>query len=467
MSDKINVVILAAGKGTRLKIDMAKPLVPCLGRPLVGHVVEALLQFESKTKSSLDIGVVVGHKKDELKAYLDQSFSHEFSYAHQKEQLGTGHALQTFFKTYPNAWDRPFTFILCADTPLITSKTYEVLMSNLKSKNLNALVASFKKKDPKGYGRIIKESMGLKIIEEKDADDNQRKIQEVNSGLYLMETSYIKKYLNSLDDKNESGEFYLTDLMKVEERVGSHVFGDASEFLGVNDLVQLDNAREILQKRINETHMRNGVMIINPSTVSIEPSVEIESGAIIYAHTELRGDSYIASEAIIESGCHIKNSKILTKAIIKSNSYLEGASIGENSQIGPMARIREGSNIASDCKIGNFVETKKSKLDQGVKVSHLSYVGDAEIGENTNIGCGFITCNYDGENKHQTIIGKNSFIGSDCQTVAPIEIGSSCFIGSGSTINKNVPDNAFAIARQKQVTKEDMAKRFLKQSKKS
>ena len=466
MTDSINTVVLAAGKGTRLKIQTPKPLCICLGRTLVDHVLENLLDFEKEAKAKLQLGIVIGHAKEQVEASIRASFAHSnIQFATQEEQLGTGHALKIYFEAFPSAWENKYTLISCADTPLITKAIYHRMLKHLLDNKLDAVGASFFTEDPTGYGRIEHGNPGFSIIEEKDANSDQKSIKEVNSGVYLMRTSYIKGHLAKLSSNNKSGEFYLTDLLKKEANVSSLVFDDAQSFLGVNDLVQLDEARSILQERTNRNHMRNGVRIINSSTVYIEQSVKIEAGAVIYPNTYIMGESELGANTIVEPGSMIKDSLIESDVLIKANSYFEKAHVKKFSAIGPMARLREGSQIGEGCKIGNFVETKKSVLDSGVKISHLSYVGDAKIGENTNIGCGFITCNYDGERKHQTIIGKNSFIGSDCQVVAPIEIGSNAYIGSGSTINKNVPDNAFAIARQRQSNKEDMAKRFLKTSK--
>ena len=468
MSELMNAVILAAGKGTRLKIATPKPLCVCLGRTLVDYVIQNIVDFSKASKLSLNLGVVVGHEKEKVSDSIKSSYSDlKLSFADQDKQLGTGHALKCYFDTYPNAWESKYTLIVCADTPLITDDVYSRLQEELEKKSLDAVVATFKVANPKGYGRILKSTSGagLTIREEKDASDEERLITEVNSAVYLMKTSYIKEHINNLDNKNKSGEFYLTDLMKEGEKLDSVLFDDADSFLGVNDLVQLDEARGILQTRINQTHMRNGVQIINSNSVYIEPDVKIGSNTVIYPHSHLEGNTVLGESVTIETGSVIKNSEISNEVTVKANSYFEKAIIKNSSVIGPMARLREGTVIGERCKIGNCVETKKVNVADEVKVSHLSYLGDAEVGQGTNIGCGFVTCNYDGAKKHLTKIGENSFIGSDCQVIAPITIGSETYIGSGSTINQNVPDGAFAIARQRQVTKEKMASRFLKTSK--
>lgn len=464
MSESINGIILAAGKGSRLKIKTPKPLCQIMGSPLVNYVLKNVIEFGKE--SQLEIGVVVGHQKERVQGHIVEDFGQaNIHFVTQEEQLGTGHALQVYFKAYPEAWEQDFTLITCADTPLITYEVYNQLLSKLKESGLDAVTATFFLDDPKGYGRIVKAEKGFCIVEEKDACEEEKLIQEVNSGVYLLRTSYVKKHLASLKNENNSGEFYLTDLMKVGEPIDTVSFKEKQLFLGVNDLVQLDQARFYLQKRINEKHMRQGVQIINQASVYIEPQVQLSPGVILYSGVHLIGDTIIEEGAIIETGTVIKDSQIAHDTTIKAYSYLEKVKVGKKAMVGPMARLREGSNIGDECRVGNFVETKKSSLAAGSKVSHLSYIGDAEVGENTNIGCGFITCNYDGADKHKTIIGENSFIGSDCQVIAPITIGPNCYIGSGSTINQDVPDGAFAIARQRQETKEGMAKRFLKTKK--
>ncbi len=464
MSDSVNIVFLAAGKGTRLKVDIAKPLIELLGAPLVDYVIDGIEEFEEKENLQTKYGFVVGYKKDEVESFVRQRLPQDkIEFAHQVEQLGTGHALKTYFDSNPSGYEQEYTLVVCADTPLIREDVYEKLYSDLKKSKADAVCASFHTDNPSGYGRIVKNSgLGFKIVEEKDATEVERKITEVNSGLYIFKTSHIKEHINNLNDNNKSGEFYLTDLFKEDQNVKTYCFDSESDFLGVNNLVQLEQAERIIKNRINESHMLAGVRIKNSETVLIEKTAKIDAGVVIHPNVSIFGNSSLETGTILENGVIVKDSKIGSYNLIKANSYLEGCIVGDNTALGPMARLREGSVIGDKCKLGNFVETKKVYLEKGVKVSHLSYVGDAEVGENTNIGCGFITCNYDGANKHKTIIGKNSFIGSDCQMIAPISIGNESYIGSGSTINQDVPDGAFAIARQRQVTKEDMAKKFIK-----
>lgn len=287
----------------------------------------------------------------------------------------------------------------------------------------------------------------------------------MNSGFYILKTKHVKEVLNSIGNHNKSGEFYLTDLFQDKYSVKAVKFSSEVPFLGINTMEQLAEVTSLLKMRKLKQLMIDGVEFLNPQTVHIDQEVQIGLGSVIYPNVTLLGKTVIGDKVVVESGCFIKNTKIKNGSEILANSYLEDALVHEEATIGPMARLRPGADIGPESKIGNFVEVKKAKLDRGVKVSHLSYVGDAEIGENTNIGCGFITCNYDGANKHKTKIGKNTFIGSDCQMVAPIEIGNDAFVAAGSTITKSIPDGGFGIGRSPQITKEGAARKFLKTKK--
>ena len=463
MSDKINIVILAAGKGTRLKINTPKPLCRALGKPLVFHVISELEKAETALGREFHYGVVIGHEKEKVQKCVQENFhSSQLFFANQIEQNGTGHAVKCYFEQNSEALNNKYTIITCADTPLIEAFVYESLIKNIEEKNCDALCATFELDNPTGYGRIITGSPGFNIVEEKDASLEQKNIKMVNSGLYIFKTSHIEEHISKLNNENNSGEFYLTDLLKTQFNVQPLIFHSSNQFLGVNNLIQLSQAENILRQRKLEELMLAGVQIQNPASVYIESCVQIAAETVIQPNVYITGETKIGSFSIIEAGTVLKNVIVGDHTIVKANCYLESAVVGSHVQLGPMARLREGSQIADECKIGNFVETKKVELHKGVKVSHLSYLGDAEVGENTNVGCGFVTCNYDGANKHKTTIGSESFIGSDCQVVAPIKIGDRAYIGSGSTINKDVPDDSFAIARERQITKEGMAKRFLK-----
>jgi len=467
MGDSIGLVILAAGKGTRMKIETPKALAKTAGRALLDYVVDAALDFASESNLKAEIGLVVGHKKELIENWLlTHPAKDKLKTAWQREQNGTADALKSCFNDLPHFWNNEFTLVACADTPMIQASEFINLFQSLLSHpELVGVAATFETQTPKGYGRIVHGDKGFHIVEEKDATDTERNITEVNSGFYILRTKHIKEILGKIDNKNKSGEFYLTDLFQDKFSVKAVKFPSEVPFLGINTMEQLAEVTTLLRTRKIKQLMIDGVEFLNPGTVHIDHHVSIGVGSVIYPNVTLLGKTVIGEKVKVESGAFIKNSTIEQNSEILANSYLEEAIIREAATIGPMARIRPGSDIGTESKIGNFVEVKKSILSKGVKVSHLSYVGDAEIGENTNIGCGFITCNYDGVNKHKTVIGKRTFIGSDCQMVAPIEIGDDAFVAAGSTITKNVPDGGFGIARTQQVTKEGAAKRFLKSKK--
>ncbi len=454
MSDKTSIVILAAGKGTRLKMEVPKPLAPLEDRTLVDFVIDA-------AKDLGDIYLVTGHQKELVEDHFQKNWSSlGAKFVNQKEQLGTGHAVRTYFEQNNSANTYEYTIIACADTPLITKEVLESLTREIKN-GFDAVCASFVLKKPQGYGRIVRGEKGFKIVEQKDASIEEQSICEVNSGLYIFKTSYLKEHIFDLDTNNNSGEFYLTDTCKINKNVKALTFEDQDLFLGVNDLYQLAVAGIRLRKRNMMELLQKGVRVIDPSHTFIS-TTKIGVGSLLYPNVYIDSQSIIGKNVTIEPGCFIKNSTIEDGVHLKAYTYITDSIVRASAKVGPMSQLRPGSDIGEGSKLGNFVEVKKSVIAKNSSISHLSYVGDAEIGSNVNIGCGFITCNYDGANKHKTIIGDGAFIGSDCQMIAPIEIGESAYVGSGSTINQNVPSEAFAIARQRQVTKEGMAKKFIK-----
>jgi bifunctional UDP-N-acetylglucosamine pyrophosphorylase / glucosamine-1-phosphate N-acetyltransferase len=460
--DKIGVVILAAGQGTRLKVEMAKPMVPLRGRRLVDYPLKAALDFLEATGPGR-IGIVLGHKKEELRSYLDDNYAHvNLTFAIQAQQNGTADAIKAYLKDCSWAKDCEYTLVLCADTPLLTKDIFASLMSRMEGEKLQAIAASFETRKPTGYGRIVRGSPGFKIVEEKDATPQERNIQEVNSGLYLLKTEYLLSKIEGINSVNASGEFYLTDIFDEASRVEALCFDDELSFLGVNNLAQLATSGEVLNERKCLDLMLNGVFVTAPKQSYIEDDVKIGSGTIIAAGCSLSGKTTIAKNVVIENGAVIKDSEIDEGSQILAHSYLEQAKVGAMSSVGPFARLRPGTILHKKVKIGNFVETKKATLMDEAKVSHLSYVGDAEIGKRTNLGCGFITCNYDGANKHFTKIGDDCFVGSDSQIIAPVTIGDRSFIAAASTVTQSVQDESFVISRGKQTTKPGLAKKFLK-----
>ncbi len=461
MALDLGIVVLAAGEGTRLKLDVPKALAPLKNQVLVDYVLSSALEFSKQKNLKSKIAVVTGHRHEEVEAHI-RSHGPEVSFCFQEVRRGTGDAIKAYFSKCSWGAEPEYTLVLCADTPMIGAEELSTLYESLSSAKADAVCASFRAENPFGYGRIKRASKGFTIVEQKDATADEAMIHEVNSGLYIFKTSLLKERVFGLTNNNKSGEFYLTDVFSEGANVHAHCFARGEVFGGVNTLEQLAQMESLVNEKLVAALLSQGVRVIHPQSLLVDPTVEVEPGVVIGPYVELRGKTKIAAGAELDSHVIVQDSEIRAKAQIKSYSYLEEALVGEKAAIGPYARLRPGSDIGAASKIGNFVEIKKAKLHTGVKVSHLSYVGDAEIGDETNIGCGFITCNYDGKNKHKTEIGKNCFIGSDTQIVAPLTIGDGSYVASGSTINQDMPAGSFAIARAKQVTKEGMAGRFLK-----
>ena len=460
----IGAVILAAGEGKRLKLNAPKPLAPCLDKKLVDFPIKELKKFFTQNKIAGKITAVIGHQRELVRPYIEKNYP-EIAFAVQTEQRGTADALRSYFDSSENieiTKQFHYTLVICADTPVVSAYELTEMLKLLSSENLDGVAASFIEKNPMGYGRIVRGKTGFHITEEKDASDEVRKITEVNSGLYILKTSYLLEHLKAIDSNNKSGEFYLTDVFKDGLNVKAQCFPNGDIFLGVNTLGQLESAENALRKRIKNDLRDTGVRFIDSSHCYIDSEVEIGEGSVIHPNTFISGKTKIGKNVVIEMGAQVTNSIVDDGARVLAYSILDGAHLRNKASAGPFARLRPGADIGPEAKVGNFVEIKKSVLDRGVKVSHLSYVGDAFIGEETNIGCGFITCNFDGVNKQITKIGKNSFIGSDSQTIAPVEIGDDCFVASSSTISKSMPDGSFAISRGLQTTKPGLAKKFLK-----
>lgn len=466
MPFSVGAVILAAGEGKRLKLREPKPLAPCLDKRLVDFSILEVEKFFNDNKINGCITAVIGHQREKVQSYIAERYSN-VKYAIQEKQVGTGDALKSYFNSSADTLKYDYTLVLCADTPLITALEMEQLFVEITSKNFDGVAAVFDEKNPFGYGRIVRGEKGFRIVEEKDADETIKKITEVNSGVYILKTSYVVEHLKNITSNNKAGEFYLTDVFGQDRNVEALKFNSAKPFLGVNTLLQLEEVESLLREKIKTFHRDNGVRFIDFNNCYIDTDVKIGFGTIIYPGVYLSGNTIIGEDVVIENGAIVKDSKIENKAKVLAYSVLESATLRSKSQAGPFARLRPGADLGEESKIGNFVEIKKSVLEKGVKVSHLSYVGDAFIGEESNIGCGFITCNYDGANKHVTKIGKNCFIGSDVQTIAPVEIGDDCFVAAASTVTHSVPNGGFAISRGKQITKESMASKFIKKKNKS
>lgn len=465
MSLTIGAVVLAAGEGKRLKLKVPKPLAPCLDKKLVDFPIKELTKFFTQNNIVGKITAVIGHEREVVRPYIE-SHHPEVAFAVQEKQLGTADALRAYFNSASATKEFQYTLVICADTPVVSAQELTAMLKLLQEENLDGVAASCIEKNPTGYGRILNAQTGFHIVEEKDATNEIRLITEVNSGLYLLKSSYVLEHLKNVDSKNKSGEFYLTDVFKDGLNVKALCFPDSNIFLGVNTLKQLEEAEKALRTRKKTELREQGVRFIDSSHTYIDSEVEMGEGTVVYPNTFITGQSKIGKNVVIEMGAQITNSIVEDNARVLAYTVLEGAHLRSKAVAGPFARLRPGADIGPEAKIGNFVEIKKSVLERGVKVSHLSYVGDALIGEETNIGCGFITCNYDGVNKHVTKIGKNCFIGSDSQVVAPLEIGDDCFVASSTTVTNNMPAGSFAISRGKQTTKEGLAKKFLKTNEK-
>lgn len=443
----IFAVILAAGQGTRMKSKLYKVLHPVCGKPMVQHVVDHIQTLDVNR-----IVTVVGHGAEKVQ----QQLGDKSEYVLQAEQLGTAHAVQQAEAILGN--EEGTTLVVCGDTPLIRPETMQALFEHHQAKNAKATILTAIAENPTGYGRILRGSNGQveQIVEQKDASAEQQLVKEINTGTYCFDNKLLFETLKLVKNDNAQGEYYLPDVIEILQKQGdiveAYVTDDFEETLGVNDRVALSQAETLMRTRINEKHMRNGVTIIHPETTHISADAVIGRDTVIQPGSMIEGATVIGEDCIIGPNTQIIDSSVGDRTTIHSSVVRESA-IAEDTAIGPFAHIRPLSDIGSHVKIGNFVEVKKSKLDNGSKVSHLSYIGDAEIGSNVNIGCGSITVNYDGKNKFKTIIEDDVFVGCNTNLVAPVKVGKGSFIAAGSTITKEVPEDALAIARARQENK--------------
>ena len=439
----IHTIILAAGKGTRMNSSKPKVLQTLSDTTLLGHVLK-----QAKLISQ-QVHVVYGFGGDQVKQAINDD---TINWVEQTEQLGTGHAVQ---QATPHIEDDSISLILYGDVPLIQRATLDQLINASKASGIALL--SVVLKDPMGYGRIIRNNNAVQaIVEQKDASDEQLKICEVNTGIMAVQTKLLKKYLAGLNTNNAQGELYLTDIIESatsdQKTVASVITADEFEVAGVNDKAQLAQLERIFQHRKAVQYMQLGLSLKDPSRFDCRGDLSFGQDCEIDFNTLIEGVVTLGDNTTIAPNCCIKNSKIGDNVSILANSVIEDAVIGNGALIGPFARVRPQTNIGENAKIGNFVEVKKSTVGKGSKISHLSYVGDATIGADVNIGAGVITCNYDGVNKHQTIIHDGAFIGSDSQLVAPVTIGKNATIGAGSTITKASPEDQLTLSRSKQIT---------------
>lgn len=440
-------IILAAGKGTRMKSKLYKVLHPIAGRPMVDHVLS-----EIEANNMDEVVTIVGHGAEQV----EETLGNRSEYVLQAEQLGTGHAVLQAEKILKDK--EGMTIIANGDTPLLTAKTFGELFEYHKEKGAAATVLTAQAEDPTGYGRIIRNDIGIveKIVEQKDATVQEANVQEINTGVYCFDNKTLFEALHEVTNDNAQGEYYLTDVMEILKKQGKIVAAyrmkDFSESMGVNDRVALSAATKVMQRRINEKHMRNGVTLVDPETTYIEYNVKIGSDTIVEPGVYLKGNTVIGEDCVIGAHSEIIDSIIHDKVTVTS-SYLEDSEMETKSNIGPYSHLRPKAHIGEAAHIGNFVEIKNATIGKSTKVGHLTYVGDATLGKDINVGCGVVFVNYDGVNKHHTNIGDHSFIGSGSNVVAPLEVGDHVFIAAGSTITDNIDSHDMGIARGRQVNK--------------
>lgn len=430
-----------------MRSSTPKVLHKVAGRSLLGHVINSAMELKPS-----QIHVVVGHGRElVISECSDMAEAGLLTFVTQKKQLGTGDAVN---HALPNIPDNANVLMLTADVPLIQSETLRQLVDSMQSHTLTVLTAIVE--NPFGLGRITRDdSQAVSgIVEEKDASTEQQKITEINSGIICARKDRLSEWLEQVGNNNNQKEYYLTDVVGIAYQAGDPITtlqpSNCIEVNGINDRIQLAAAERAYQQRFAQQLMKSGVTIIDPQRLDIRGDVSIGTDTIIDINNVIEGNCQIGSHVQIGPNCHIINSHIKDGVQIHANTVIENASVGANSQVGPFARLRPGSKLSEGVKIGNFVETKNATLATGSKINHLSYVGDASVGKNTNIGAGVITCNYDGANKHRTEIGENVFVGSDCQLVAPVTIEDEATIGAGSTITTSVSEGMLAISRGKQ-----------------
>lgn len=445
--NNIYTVILGAGEGTRMKSRLPKVLHKVAGKELISHVIDCLTSINFKKTF-----VVIGNGSDLVKTYLEKYKNVDTVL--QKERLGSGHALLQVKNKAKGL--KGNLLVMCGDTPLVKKDTIKKLLSyHLKHKN-HATVLSGIIENPFGYGRIVRDIKGNVscIVEEKSATMQEKQIREINSGIYCFSLKTLWNALSKIKPNNNKKEYYLTDVISILNKSGYKTDAvsvcSEEEILGVNDRLQLATAGDILRGRKIEELMANGVTIIDPYTTYIDGDVDIEQDTIVKPNTFIEGRVTIGSDCVIGPNAVVADSRIANNVTIRY-SYVDGAEIGNNVKIGPFAHIRPNTVLKENVKVGNFSEIKKSVIDTNSKVNHLSYIGDATIGKNVNVGAGTITCNYDGKNKHQTILEDDVFVGSNVNLVAPVKIEKGVVIGAGSTITKNVESGKLAIARAKQI----------------
>ena len=441
-------LILAAGEGKRMKSDTPKVLHKVCGKEMVNQVIDTI-----RKSGILEINVVIGRGAEKVQKATESRGVH---YSFQEKQLGTGHAVMCSSEFLEGK--KGTVAVFTGDAPLISEESIKKLMEFHKAGGFKATILTSVVDCADGYGRIIRKESGevCRIVEHKDCSSSELMVKEINSGMYCFDIEYLLNSLDKLSNENSQGEYYLTDVIEILVQEGQKVGAmpiPFEETMGVNSRLQLSQAEKVLRKRINEKHMVNGVTLIDPESTYIDVDVEIGSDTIIYPGNVIEGNTVIGKKCMLYPGSRISNSVIDSEVTIQ-NSVVQSSRIGEKTSVGPYAYVRPDSVIGKSARIGDFVEIKKSVIGDGTKVSHLTYIGDAEVGKNCNFGCGTVVVNYDGTKKTKTIVGDNSFIGCNTNLISPVVVNKDAYIAAGSTITEDVPAGSLAIARAKQVNKE-------------
>lgn len=445
---KYKAVVLAAGQGTRMKSNKLKVLHEAAGKPMVCWTLDAL-----KEAGIDDITVICGNGMEELKARLKDSVT----YAEQTQRLGTAHAVMAAKDMLGKGED--YVVIMAGDMPLYKSETIKNVCQMASEGDYGCVILTAKYDDPTGYGRIIRSESGdvLKIVEEANCTEEQKKIKEANSFLYCVKSELLLKCFADFKPNPPKGEYYLTDAVELingyGEKVGAYVAGDTEECLGVNDRVQLAQVSKILRKRILEEHMRNGVTVIDPDNTYIDSYSKIGKDTVIYPGVILE-NSVVGENVTLYQGSRINNSQIGDGTTVQ-NSVMLDSCVGKNTTVGPYAYLRPGTVVGDKCRVGDFVEIKNSQVDDGAKISHLTYVGDGHIGKRVNVGCGVVFVNYDGKKKYKIDVGDDVFIGCNTNLISPVNVGDGAYIAAGSTVTEDLPEKSFCIARSRQTVKTD------------
>jgi len=449
------IVIMAAGKGTRLKSRRPKVLHAIGGKPLLGHVIAAA----AKVVDAADIYVIVGHESERVRAAVAGT---GVKFVEQAEQLGTGHAIKC---AAPAIAGYDNFLVLSGDAPLIRPETIALVRDFHAAEGAAMTLLSALPENSYGYGRVLRKAPGsaevASIVEEKAATAEQKTVREINSGMYGFRTSAVLKHLGELRTDNPQAEYYLTDMAAILGRAGERVVAvaapDANEILGANTIAELVALDAEMRRKTAARLMALGVTIFKPETCVIDAEVEIGPDTVVEPGVQILGASRIGSDCLIRTGSILESAQLADNVLVRPYSLIVESTVGAGAKIGPFAHVRPGSEVGEEAHVGNFVEIKKVKLGQGAKANHLTYLGDAEVGAATNIGAGVITCNYDGVNKHLTQIGAGVFVGSDSTLVAPLTVGDGAYIGAGSCITQSVPGDALAVGRSRQVIREGWA----------